>query len=496
MNDNYFSDNNKENITSNNLNKKSVSISTLIIAIVTTMVFVFIVINKWPNIISFTGWTFEDKLTDSYDFHVWDDLKLTWNITDDGDIINYTHVLSSLEFGKIGIKSSSINLNNYSDEVYLEGIVEKIYQGMPIISVDTIYSLDIEDGLFTWDILSWDDLRSEYLANVWFYFDAKFFEKYSLVNKGEAWTLKIKNIDTNQILNVSYFKCNTSVNDQNCNRFNQMFATSSSEKFVDSLWTTYYKQPEISSWFFSNGSLLWYFVNDADDTVFKDMVKYITIINNKFVEKNILNNIDILCWDGWKAIKKITEKSIFLKNNELYLSVKWNNGVESSLSCELKIDPTLKNMAKLTNLEVIWELKSEEDTKIENTWDTNVSYDWDTKVDQFPINLEKSLEFTSRRGYTFVFPSSNLAYVAQNSQEDFNQVGVNCFSVMNVVQYSEKEFVDQKWNVKVYECTAKNGIDDSSQKLIYKHVWDKHFVIEIIDPAWMNFANNIDIKVI
>jgi hypothetical protein len=66
---------------------------------------------------------------------------------------------------------------------------------------------------------------------------------------------------------------------------------------------------------------------------------------------------------------------------------------------------------------------------------------------------------------------------------------------MNVVQYSEKEFVDQKWNVKVYECTAKNGVDDSDPKLIYKNIWDKHFVIEISDPAWVNFANNIEIKV-
>jgi len=494
MNENYFSDNTKESIKTKS-SKKSVSMSTLVIAVVTTMVFVFIVINKWPNILDLAGWKFEDKVTDSYDFNVWDEFTFTWTITDDGDIINYTHILLSLEFGEIGIKSSTINLNNYSDEVYLEGIVEKIYQGMPIISVDTIYSLDLMDELLSWDILSWDDLKSEYLANIWLYFDTKFFEKYSLINKWEEWILKIKNIDTNQITNISYFKCTTSINDQNCNRFNQMFATSSSQKFVDSLWTTYYKQPDINSWFFSNGSLLGYFVNDADDTIFKDMVKYIKIVNSKFVEKNILDNIDILCWDSWKAIKKITENSILLKNNELYLSVKWNDGVESNLSCELKLDPTLKNMAKLVDLQVVGELKSEEDIKAESNWDTNVSYNWDSNVTQFPINLEKSLEFTSRRGHTFVFPSSNIAYVAQTSEEDFNQIGVNCFSVMNVVQYSDKEFVEQKWNVKVYECTAKNGIDDSDKKLIYKQIWDKHFIVEIVDPAWVTFANNIEIKV-
>jgi hypothetical protein len=40
--------------------------------------------------------------------------------------------------------------------------------------------------------------------------------------------------------------------------------------------------------------------------------------------------------------------------------------VESNLSCELKLDPTLKNMAKLVDLQVVGELKSEEDIKAES----------------------------------------------------------------------------------------------------------------------------------
>lgn len=499
MNENYFSDNIKDGVKSKNVKskseKKSVSVSTLIITIITTIVFVFIIVNKWPNIMNLVGREFEAKVWNSNDFNVWDEFAFTWNITDDWDIINYTHVILSLELGKIGIKSSKINLNNYSNEVYLEGIVEKTYQWMPIISVDTIYSLSIVDELLTWDDLSWEDLQSQYLSNVWLYFNSDFFNKYSFINKWESWILKVKDLDTNQIVSLSYFKC-AATNDQNCDRFNKMFAESSSQKFVDSLWVTYYKQLEINSWFFSNWDLFWYFVNDIDEAIFKDMVKYITVVNSKFIEKNILDNISILCRDWWKSIKKITDKSISIKNNEIHLLLEWNDGAESKLSCELKIDPTLKNMAKLVELKVIWDFKSEEEIKKDNDWDLDfsVSYDWNSDVTQFPINLEKSLKFTSRKWYSFVFPSSNISYVAQNSQEDFNQVGVNCFSVMNVVQYSDKEFVEQKWNVKIYECTAKNGIDDSDKKLIYKHILDKHFVIEIVDPAWVNFAKNIEIN--
>jgi hypothetical protein len=53
---------------------------------------------------------------------------------------------------------------------------------------------------------------------------------------------------------------------------------------------------------------------------------------------------------------------------------------------------------------------------------SELNYDWDVDVQQFPINLEKSLTFTSRRGHTFVFPSSNIAYAGQSIQKSFEQV--------------------------------------------------------------------------
>ncbi len=104
------------------------------------------------------------------------------------------------------------------------------------------------------------------------------------------------------------------------------------------------------------------------------------------------------------------------------------------------------------------------------------------------------MEFTSRRGHTIVFPSSNIAYAGKSIQEDFDMAWVNCFSVMNVVEYDQKDMVDQKWSVKIYECTIKDEFDDSSERLIYKEVWEQKFVIEIVDPSWIKFGNNITIK--
>ena len=502
MNDNYFAENSKWNdqISSS---KKTVSIPTLIISIMTTIVFVIIIVAKWGSIMELFGVENIDSETSvSSVLEIWEQVSLSWQIFDGGDIINYTHIIESNEYWELWIRSQNINLNNYDGEIYLEGIVEKIWQWVAIIKVDTIYSLDMEEEL-TGNVeeeIEWSETK--YLSNVWLYLDEDFFENYSLINQWSDWVLKIKDIETNEIISLDYFKCDTSISSQNCDRFNDMFSDSSSQEFVDSEWIVYYKQAEVQSWFFSNDSFFGYFANDVEDWVFKGLVKYLTVVNQKFVEENVLENIDVVCWDDGKAMKNIDEHELELKNDWFYLSVEWNDWSKNSLFCELKIDPNLKNNAKLIDLEVLGEIeedeeKDQEENKDNNEWeDLEIveNFNRDSDVEQFEINLEKTLEFTSRRGHTIVFPSSNIAYAGKSIQEDFDMAWVNCFSVMNVVEYDQKDMVDQKWSVKIYECTIKDEFDDSSERLIYKEVWEQKFVIEIVDPSWIKFGNNITIK--
>jgi hypothetical protein len=54
----------------------------------------------------------------------------------------------------------------------------------------------------------------------------------------------------------------------------------------------------------------------------KELVKYLTIINEDFVEKNILDNIDAVCWEPGNSMKNITENKLLLKDNQLYMDIK------------------------------------------------------------------------------------------------------------------------------------------------------------------------------
>ena len=54
------------------------------------------------------------------------------------------------------------------------------------------------------------------------------------------------------------------------------------------------------------------------------------------------------------------------------------------------------------------------------------------------------------------FPSSNISYTSDLSNEDFNQVGVRCTYAIKVIQYKNKDELKENPTITIYECTFKN----------------------------------------
>jgi predicted mannosyl-3-phosphoglycerate phosphatase (HAD superfamily) len=108
--------------------------------------------------------------------------------------------------------------------------------------------------------------------------------------------------------------------------------------------------------------------------------------------------------------------------------------------------------------------------------------DIDISVKQFPINLEKALTFTSSRGYSIVFPSSNIAYEAVNVREDLGLPGVNCSSQMDVVKFSDKELLHEDPKISIYTCSIKGTLNNLGNTLIQKTAESgTEFIIQIVD---------------
>lgn len=516
MENSYFAQEHGVNQLKVDKSKKWVSIPTFIISLLMVAGLVVLLFLKWDDIMWFFGTeTNIQEVENNQALSVWDEVVFRWNIKNDGDMVNYTHSYLSDEYWIIWLKSSKLNLNEFSEDVYFEWIVEKINREIPIVNVTKIYDLQEDNIEYTWNAIeSWEnlDVNDKYLPKLWLYFGEKFFEKYSLVNEWDGSVLKIKNLDTNVIYSVNYFKCNTvSQWSENCKYLLDWYSTSSINKLVDKYWVNYYKLSERDYWFFSNDLIIWYKINDVDESFVRDLSTLMTVVNKSFVEKTILPNVKSLCTMNHSSIDNISKSEVLHKDWNIYYTIEWTDDDNNTMVCELRVDPTLSLFAQVEKVEIVnneeW---NNEDVKVNNEeWtgeveqenrDQNESqnidsqaYIWDTDVEQFPINLDKKLTFTSSRGHSFIFPSSNLAYQWVNVSEDFGQVWVNCFSAMNVVKYADKELVESQWNVVIYECNIKNTFDDSDKTLIYREVWDKKFVIQINDPARVDFANNIEI---
>lgn len=72
--------------------------------------------------------------------------------------------------------------------------------------------------------------------------------------------------------------------------------------------------------------------------------------------------------------------------------------------------------------------------------------------------------------------------------------GINCSTQFNVIKYSDKANLDITPAVKIYECRVKNTVNIPS---IYaqKTLEDgRVFLIEAVDPARVDFVNNIVIQ--
>ena len=505
MTESYFSQwHGIDQISVNKKKKKSVSIPTLIISMISIAFVVVLVMAKMDDI----KWFFWDDSSDIVEtvkhLQIWDEVAYSWIVNTDWDMQNYTHTYNS-EFGKIGLKSYKFDLNKYKWELYFEWIVEKIYHDMPVVVVNYIYSLDSLDE--SWFVDTWA-VQNLYISKLWIYIPAEFFSVYSLLNEWDWNSIKVKNLQTNIITDIYYFKCDSnSKSDKNCDYLNDLYSKNNKKSITDKNWLTYYKDPEVNSWFFSNDSFFWFRINDSQDEIISDLSKYWIFVTNRFIDKNA-KNVSDLC-SLWKiSLKNIWWKNLVYENSNYYYKLTGDDWENNNIACSLLVDLLNSNNIKLDDIEVTesntgssdvfistWDNEKQETDEIKDESDNeNPIVIWDESVQQFPINLDKKLTFTSSRWHSFVFPSSNLSYMWVSASEDFDQVWVNCFSAMNVVSYPNKEFVETNPSVIIYECSVKNTFDDSDKTLIYKNVWDRHFVIKIVDPAWINFANNIEIN--
>lgn len=447
---------------------------------------------------------------------IWTDIEVEGKLSSDWDILNYTHSLTNSEWEIYLLKSKTISLGNITNLSWtytIEGTIESIYNGKPLVEVSSITTTS-QEWTSEWEAVSVEDNTPQgtYISKAWLGFSQEFFDNFALVwDNYDNGSITVKNLDNNETTTISYFTC-TDAWDTNCKQLTKTFESNAIKKITTINWDTFYKLPDVKSWYFQNNNRRGYFINNANDEEVEKLKDYIIIPNLESISK-IVNRYGLkTCfWDDkWmNTIKSHTADKV---GWEILVTMKWE--WEKLFTCEAVIDLSLstkldfidikvedkpeineetKDEVKEENKEVKEETKEEQKNEIKETAKETVSVETPA-TKQFAINLDKQMTYDSKRNYVLKFPSSNISYTSDISNEDFDQVGVRCTHTIKAIQFKNKEQLQDNPAVTIYECTAKNGIQLPWNNYVLKELGDKKFVIQINDPARYDFAKNIVIE--
>lgn len=463
--------------------KRSVSFLTLFIVIVCTFVLTLLVFKNFDRISS----RFSSSIESTTWFEIGQEVSLSWLLQADGDLISYTHTLTMADAMIVGLKSRTLDLSIYSGQVNIQWIVEKELNDIFIVEVNTI-SWSLASTWSTGTVLG--SGGGLYFPQAGIYLPVEFGQRYALLNQGEWGILKVQNLSNNQIILISYFVCNSSDPNKNCSQLKQNIWASAEKIVVSNRGDKLYKLEWVTSWFFSNGNYYGYFINDVADQEVINLVDAIVLPTETYIKDSLLSKIQSLCTDGSTSLMQVQNQTLSMDLNGLVVTLQWPT-VDGSASCKIFIDPS--QAAWWTKISYISNTPTTSSTTT-TAFATTVS-DLDTSVKQFPINLDKTITFNSSRGYSIIFPSSNISYESLNVDDTLDLPGVRCSVQMDVTKYADKATLHDDPKVRIFTCNIKGTLNNLGNSIIQKESANgTKFLIQVMDAARMDFAKNITIN--
>ncbi len=448
----------------------------------------FLVFSKRDKIEEFFWHSIENSLSES-GFSLWQTISLEWIVSENWDFITHTHTITTLSSWIFGLKSKSVNLNQYLWNTVLEWIIDSESKWTYIIEVTKIVSYFPDDNQWTWEILSWDDSLWFYYPKAGIYFKDNFFDSYKIVSTGIDNKFVIQSLDSNESLILDYFVCKAWDANHDCKQLSSTFSQSNEKKFTTQYWTTFYKLSEVTSWFFVNQNFFGYFIHNAKEQDVIAISDLIILPTKEYINENILSNLKNLC-KQWNIVMTSIDKTATHfdgKNIVLSASGFWDKGIAQ---CSLEIDLSLWNLAK------IWSFSYQEQDKVvqPDVSQESIPQKLDPNVVQYPISLEKTLIFTSSRGHSITFPSPKISYKSDNISDNLGINWINCYVSTKVIEYVKKDLIDSEPSVIVYECKIKSSIVPPSSYRQINLSDGRTFLVSVINPAWIDFWNNIQVQ--
>jgi len=461
--------------------KRSISLLTLFIVIVCTFLVAFALFKNFDRM---SSW-FSSSIESTTGFEIGQAVSLSGMLQANGDIISYTHTLTLPDATILGLKSRTLDLNVYSGIVDIQWTIEKELNDIFIVEVSFVSWALAGTWLTGTSLWSGSGI---YIPQAGIYLPAEFGQKYTMLNQWENGVLKVQNIVTNQIILISYFACKKTDPNKDCSTLQQNIWASAEKTVSTSRGDKLYKLEWVTSWFLTNGNFYGYFINDVPEQEVIDVANAFILPNSYYVQNTLLSKIQTLCTDGSTSLMQVTTHALGMDLNGLIINLQGPT-TDGSATCKVFIDPS--QAAGGTKISYISNTSGPAVTGADATILPNVTPTIDTSVKQFPINLEKTMTFTSNRGYSIIFPSMNIAYEAINVDEDLDLPGVRCSTQMNVTKFADKATMTDSPKIRIFTCSIKGTLNNVWNSIIQKTSANgMKFLIQIMDSARAEFATN------
>ena len=243
----------------------------------------------------------------------------------DNHFPSYTHILEGND-QKIGVKSTSINLNNYLWDIEAVGEIIDFDKWLPVVDINILKlakpGLIIKGNiyLFIKDLL---------------YFD---FSQQSQLSANKSGKDISVYFNEEPVFSVERFLCSKILTDKNCNSIVENYLGSQKSFFTSSWGYAFYKHAE-NTWTVFDGNIFGYMFKHTKDDTLLDLSNMIRIVNKNFVLSNKENVVYEQCKNESDSLKKITYTKIgFTDPYYLALTVEWMTTANKEVTCTVTFD--------------------------------------------------------------------------------------------------------------------------------------------------------------
>lgn len=258
-------------------------------------------------------------------------ITATWIIQIDNNFPIHTHSLVLSNNSKIGLRSTTTNLNNFLGEFEVQWTIHSIDKWIPSIDVDTLKNRPsnymVKDNIYTY-------LKQQIIINL-----QNIVSIYSFSDANNIYIIT----DWLPIITIGYIDCEENNKKEQCEWYQNLINNSNTERFTSQIGITFYKVKEWVWTIFHNDNKIYTLTSDADNDII-DFSNTIDLIDGPYILEKYQEEIFASCVE----LDSITQVSTEKLEGWVAINITGINRKKETLGCKISID--LRNDMWITNI--------------------------------------------------------------------------------------------------------------------------------------------------